>query len=391
MNQRTALLCGGGTGGHITPTLHVAHALKRSDPEIRLIYVIERNSDFAELVEDCEDIDKVYYINAGKFRRYVGQGFISRLLDVKTNFKNFGDLFKIAAGFFQSRRILSREKPQVIFAKGGFVVVPIGFAGHLRDIPIITHDSDNVPGLANRIIGRWALKRLVANEQTAKAYGGDRTMVVGVPVDERFVPSTPESQIEARKTLGLYTESVQLLIVGGSIGAQRMNAAVRELMIRVISEITQVQITWVVGGANLNNEEQWLEKQSDEVKSKVLIRSFINNIYQWVVASDVMISRGGATSVAEIVSAAKPAIIVPAAFLPDSVQVGNAEMLREAGAAVVVHELDDILQYGGDLAYEAIRLLGSPDERAKMSEACAKLSHGNVAQVVAGLILEAAG
>src|SRR5665213_2594114 len=161
MSRPTIVLTGGGSGGQITPILAIADELKQLQPEARLVYIGQTGDLLGDIPSQHPSIDEVFTVRAGKFRRYHGEGF-KQLLDVVTMAKNIRDFFYVIIGFWQSRRLLKQLKPAVIFVKGGFVGVPVGLAAATRQIPFITHDSDPIPGLANRIIARWAVMHAVA-------------------------------------------------------------------------------------------------------------------------------------------------------------------------------------------------------------------------------------
>ena len=155
------IVTGGGSGGHITPILAVAAELKRRDPKTRLIYVGQKGDGLADIPAADPNIDAVYAVQAGKFRRYHGEGW-RQLLDLKMWFLNIRDAFYVLIGIWQSWRLMKRLRPDVIFSRGGFVSVPVALGGKFNGVPYITHDSDSIPSLANRLIARWAAVHAVA-------------------------------------------------------------------------------------------------------------------------------------------------------------------------------------------------------------------------------------
>jgi UDP-N-acetylglucosamine--N-acetylmuramyl-(pentapeptide) pyrophosphoryl-undecaprenol N-acetylglucosamine transferase len=179
------VLTGGGTGGHITPILALAHELKRLNPDAYITYIGEQGGKFAELTAGNPDIDEIRAVYAGKFRRYHGESWLQRLFDFKTNLFNLRDLFYFAIGTLQALIVIKRLKPDVVFLKGGFVGVPIGLATAFWRVPFVTHDSDALPGLANRLVARWA--RYHATGMPAEYYPYPRKSVrhVGVLVSDR--------------------------------------------------------------------------------------------------------------------------------------------------------------------------------------------------------------
>ena len=147
-------MTGGGSGGHITPLLSLAREIKDQQPGCQIVYVGHKGDDFDSLKARAANFDFLAFINAGKFRRYHSEG-LAGLFSLKTLGLNIRDFLRLPGSIIQSYRLIRRFKPDVMFSKGGFVAVPVGVAARLRRVPIITHDSDTVPGLANRIVGRW--------------------------------------------------------------------------------------------------------------------------------------------------------------------------------------------------------------------------------------------
>lgn len=206
-------MTGGGSGGHITPILAVAHELKILQPDVRIIYVGQRGDALADVPARHPSIDEVHSVSAGKLRRYHSEG-LKQLLDVRTVLLNARDVFRVLAGIVQSYRLLKRLKPDVIFIKGGFVGVPVGLAAAGLKIPFITHDSDAIPGLANRIIARWARKHAVALPAEVYSYDPSRTVTVGVPVIHEYTRVTPETQRQYKQEIGLSDDAQLLFIIG---------------------------------------------------------------------------------------------------------------------------------------------------------------------------------
>ncbi|HXE10044.1 MAG TPA: glycosyltransferase, partial [Verrucomicrobiae bacterium] len=228
MNRtRTVVLTGGGSGGHITPILAVAAELKRRQPEIRLIYIGQRGDSLGDIPAADPNIDETYAVSAGKFRRYHGEGF-KQLLDLPTMFRNFRDLFRVIAGIWQSRRLMDRLQPEIVFSRGGFVSVPVCLGAALKHIPYITHDSDPVPSLANRLIARWARLHAVALPTNLYPYPAKKTITTGIPLSEAFQPVTGALKKEYRDELKLSQSARMLFIIGGGLGSQRINEAVAD-------------------------------------------------------------------------------------------------------------------------------------------------------------------
>lgn len=215
------LLSGGGTGGHITPILAVAEQLKKLEPNSAVVYVGERNGKFMSLTDSNELIDEKYSVFSGKFRRYHGESWLSRITDVGTIAKNMRDVVFATIGFFQCTRILRKTKPDVVFLKGGYVGVPVGLAAALLKIPIVTHDSDSMPGLANTIVSKWAKVHATALPAEYYQYPHEKVQTVGVLVEKDYQPISAQLQRQYKKRLNLPENEQLLLITGGSQGSKR--------------------------------------------------------------------------------------------------------------------------------------------------------------------------
>lgn len=375
------LLVGGGTGGHITPLLAVAHELKKLQGEAEIVSAIERGNKFAHLVTDNPDISKVYFIRAGKFRRYHGESWLRRLTDFKTNLLNVRDSLYTFVGIFQAIRLLGKVKPDAIFIKGGFVGVPLGIAARLRRIPFITHDSDTVPGLANRIVGRWAAIHATGMPAEFYNYPEDRTHFVGIPVSSEFNPVTAEDKIKFRREIGLPAEAKTLLITGGSLGAQRLNKLVAGVITDVIRndpELYVIHQTGKTGSRALSTNYE-----------RIITKEFLPDLYKYSGAADVIIARAGATSIAEFSIQGKACILVPHAQLTGGHQAKNAEELSKVSAAIVFSE-KEIESDETVLTNKIMELLNDETYRQKLETNISNLAKPNAARKLAQLITELA-
>src|SRR5579862_561435 len=193
MNQPlpTIVLTGGGSGGHITPLLSLARELKKQAPDCQVLYIGHKGDNFDTLKHSGHDFDFMAFIKAGKFRRYHGNR-ARGLLDPKTLILNIRDFFRLPASIAAAYKILRKFKPDAVFSKGGFVSLPVGIAARLLKIPIITHDSDSTPGLANRIIGRWAKIHATGMPPEYYSYPKSKTVFVGIPIDQTIKRVTPK-------------------------------------------------------------------------------------------------------------------------------------------------------------------------------------------------------
>lgn len=387
MSQPTIVFTGGGSGGHITPVLAVAAELKRQKPQSHLIYIGQQGDSLSDIPAKDPNIDAVYSVRAGKFRRYHGEG-MRQLLDIPTVLKNIRDIFYVMIGIWQSWRLMKRLQPDIVFTRGGFVSVPVALGAALRHIPYITHDSDPIPSLANRIIARWAQLHAVALPSNEYPYPKDKIIITGIPLQKAFVPVTEAVEKRYRRELQIPEKTPMLFIIGGGLGSQRVNQAVAEALPHLLNEFKNLRVTHVVGRANETAMSQLYESTLEQAAwQRVEVLGFISDVYRYSGAADVVITRAGATNLAEFALQGKACIIVPSPFLTGGHQLHNARYMAEQGAAVVLSE-DEITADPNRLAKQVAMLLRNPDERAHLSKKLAGFGRPSAAQDLAVLILD---
>ncbi|HWB38631.1 MAG TPA: glycosyltransferase, partial [Candidatus Saccharimonadales bacterium] len=220
----TIVLTGGGSGGHITPIQAVAAEIKQLHPKSRLVYIGQTGDGLIDIPANDPNIDETLTIRAGKLRRYHGEGW-KQLLDVPTMLKNLRDVAYVLIGLVQSYKLLKSLQPDMIFIKGGFVGVPVGLAAARLKLPYMTHDSDALPGLANRIVARWAHLHAVALPVDVYSYPKNKTVQTGIPLQAEFKPVTAELAKKYRQEIDVPANAKLLFVIGGGLGAERVNKA----------------------------------------------------------------------------------------------------------------------------------------------------------------------
>ncbi|MDB5169876.1 MAG: UDP-N-acetylglucosamine--N-acetylmuramyl-(pentapeptide) pyrophosphoryl-undecaprenol [Candidatus Saccharibacteria bacterium] len=385
----TIVVTGGGSGGHITPILAVAEELKQLQPGINIVYVGQKGDSLADVPARDPNINKVYGVSAGKFRRYHGEG-LKQLLDIKTLLLNFRDVFRVLAGIFQSWRLLRRIRPDIIFIKGGFVGVPVGLAARWLHIPFVTHDSDAIPGLANRIIGRWAQKHAVALPAEVYNYDPSKTVTVGVPVTTDYQFVTPELKAQYRQELDVPTTAQMLFIIGGGLGAQRVNEAVAQAMPGLMAQFPDLRVVHGVGRAN---EAAMLSRYQGLLEAAELGRltvvGFLHDVYRYSGAADVVITRAGATNIAEFAVQGKACIVIPNPFLTAGHQLKNAAYLEEQQATEQISETE-LESHPETLAEHVSALLADPAHQVALGAKFRSFGHPGAAKELAQLLLNEA-
>jgi UDP-N-acetylglucosamine--N-acetylmuramyl-(pentapeptide) pyrophosphoryl-undecaprenol N-acetylglucosamine transferase len=393
MSQQTSsltiVLTGGGSGGHITPIQAVAAELKRLQPDSRLIYIGQTGDGLSDIPAADPHIDEVYTIRAGKFRRYHGEGW-KQLLDVSTMVKNIRDAFYVLIGLVQSRRLLKRLQPNIIFIKGGFVGVPVGLAAASLRLPFVTHDSDALPGLANRIIARWARIHAVALPAEVYTYPRDKTVTTGIPLQADFVPVTATLQQQYRSELDIPTDAKLLFVIGGGLGAERINSAVAEAVPHLLHEFPNLYVLHGVGRLHESAmQARYDEQLAGAARSRVRTFGYLKDVYRYSGAADIIITRAGATNLAEFALQGKACIVIPSAVLAGGHQLKNAQYLESQQAALIINETD-LTADPNRLAKQASELLRDTTLRAALSREFAKFAKPDATRMLAQLLLKEA-
>ncbi len=377
---------GGGSGGHITPVLAVAKEIKKQQPDTRLVYVIGKGDKLVDIPAHDEHIDDVVQVRAGKFRRYHGEG-IRQLLDVQTMLKNMRDFFYVLVGTVQSYRLLGRYRPQAIFIKGGFVGVPVGLAAAVRRIPYVTHDSDAVPGLANRIIARWAAYHAVAQPKQLYPYPKDKVVEVGVPVSSLYHPvSTKERQLW-RKELGIPSDGQVILLTGGGNGSKLLNKALVSVAPELLAELPKIHVLHIAGRGNESDVMSSYASALGTNVSRVTVKGFVNDLHKYSGSADLVITRAGANSLADFAVQKRTCIVVPNPYLTGGHQIKNAEVLLEKNAIELVQE-ESIKNDDRALLWAIRDLLRSPADQLALAENLHRLYKTDSAQLIVDLLLK---
>lgn len=290
-------------------------------------------------------------------------------MDIPTLLKNIRDFFYFLAGTWQSRKLLKVINPDIIFIKGGFVGVPVGLAAAQLHIPYITHDSDAIPGLANRIISRWAKIHAVALPVEAYKYPADKTITTGIPLQDDFVPVTKTLKNKYRKELGISENSKVLFIIGGGLGSRTINNAATESIPHLLREFPGLVVLHATGRGNYSEvEDHYKNILSAPEQGRLKILSYIEDVYRYSGSADIVVTRAGATNLAEFALQAKACVIIPSPFLTGGHQLKNAEYLHQKNAARVLKE-DEIVN-------DPLRLAKIISELFKDQKQCHILAEG---------------
>lgn len=380
----TIVVTGGGSGGHIMPILAVAAQLKQIDQTMRVVYIGQRGDALADVPAQDPHIDEVYTVRAGKFRRYHGAGWW-QLFDFKTQALNLRDGVWVLCGIVQSYWLLRRLKPSIIFTRGGFVSVPVAVGGRLNHIPYITHDSDSMPSLANRLIARQARCHAVALPAETYPYPAKKIRVVGVPVSHQYQLVTPRLLRHYRKLLHLEQYEQVVLVTGGGNGAQALNETMVASADYLLRRYPKLAILHIAGRSLVEATAAAYDNALRPTdRSRVLVEGFVTDLYRYSGAADIVIARGGATNLAEFAVQAKACIIVPSPQLIWNVK--NAAVMARHEAIIQLTQ-DQAIQERR-LATAISRLLDDERHRTELGATLHKLAHPESAHELAQLLID---
>jgi UDP-N-acetylglucosamine--N-acetylmuramyl-(pentapeptide) pyrophosphoryl-undecaprenol N-acetylglucosamine transferase len=378
------VLTGGGSGGHITPLLAVAHELRKLKPQAHIIYIGQRGDNLVDIPTHDPNIDEVFTVRAGKFRRYNGEG-LKQLLDTPTILKNGRDLGRVIRGFSESRRLLKKIKPDIIFVKGGFVGVPVGLAAAQLHIPFVTHDSDTIPGLANRIISRWAIAHTVALPKEVYSYPANKTFTVGVPVSAEYQRVSPEKKAQYRHELKLEKFNQMVFVTGGGNGAKQLNEVIVANATYILQRYPNLVLVHVAGRALEQEVRLTYDRILPEtLRPRVVVKGFVTDLYLYSGAADVIVARGGATNLAEFAIQAKACIVIPSKQLVWNIK--NTEVLSERNAVIKLTEVQ--AEQERRLALTISSLLDDDKERKELGLRLSSFARPNAAHELAELIIK---
>ena len=277
--MKSIVLCGGGTAGHVMPNIALLKYLKSHYEKI--YYIGSINGIERTILKDYPEIE-YYPITSVKLIRGL-------------NLKNLAIPFKLIKGYCQSKKILSKIKPNIIFSKGGYVSVPVTYAGKSLGIPIVAHESDYNLGLANKLILKKCNKMCCSFEETAKSCGKKGVFTCS-PIRDSLFTGDKE---RARKICKFNNNLLTILIIGGSLGAQAIN----ECMFSLAKEITKkYNIIHIVGKGNYNKQIKINNYYQIE---------FTNNIEDYFDLADMVISRAGSNAINEFLVLNKPMLLIP--------------------------------------------------------------------------------
>lgn len=307
--MKRIILTGGGTAGHVTPNIALIPFLKELGYDIQ--YIGSHNGIEKELIEPFGI--PYHAISTGKLRRYL-------------SVQNLTDPFRVLKGISEARKLIRDLEPDVIFSKGGFVSVPVVLAGKKNKVPVIIHESDMTPGLANKISIPSATKVCCNFPETLEHLPADKAVLTGSPIRQEILTGDKEA---ALKLCGFTADKPVILVIGGSLGAVAVNKAVREALPQLLESF---QIVHLCGKGKVDESFEGTAgyKQFEYLKDE------LRDVFAM---TDIVISRAGANAICELLALHKPNILIPlSANASRGDQILNARSFERQGFSIVLEE-----------------------------------------------------
>ncbi len=372
------LLLGGGSGGHVFPLIAVAKALRGQAAQTGLDLELMALGEGKFMAQAVAENGLPYKaIMTGKLRRYLSP---LTLLDI----------LKMPVGFFQSLWYLFLFMPDVVFAKGGYASIPGALAAKMFFIPVFIHESDSIPGLANRILDGWAKKIFISFPSSEKYFKPGKTIITGNPARQNLFGG---DRNVAMQKFGLNPERKTIMVIGGSQGAQKINRMVLDTLVMMVSPPTGgFQIIHQCGESQYQSVRTEVDKlikegegeYADALKTNYKLYPFFSeeDMVLAYAASDIIISRAGAGSLFEIAGLGKPAIVIPITHSTSGHQMTNAIEFSKYGGVMIEEE-----NLTPHIIISQINNLLEPEKYNSVSEKLKSFATPDAAQKIASLLL----
>lgn len=309
--MKRIILTGGGTAGHVTPNIALLPRLKELGYDIHYI------GSYTGIEKDLITQFGIPYhgISSGKLRRYFSM-------------QNFTDPFRVLKGFGEANKLVKKLKPDVVFSKGGFVSVPVVMAAKICHVPVIIHESDMTPGLANKLSIPSATKVCCNFPETLQHLPKEKAVLTGSPIRQELLSGDKNA---ARKFCGLTSEKPVILIIGGSLGSVVVNDAVRAILPELLKKF---QVIHLCGKGKV-------DESLKDLPGYIQYEYIGKELKDLFALTDIVISRAGANAICELLALHKPNLLIPlSAKASRGDQILNARSFERQGFSIVLEEED---------------------------------------------------
>lgn len=365
MRATRIIISGGGTGGHIFPAISIANALRRMEPSCEILFVGALGR------MEMEKVPAAGY-------RIVGLNIAG--IQRGTILKNLSLPGKMFSSMSKALKLIKEFRPDVVVGVGGYASGPILFAASLKDVPYLIQEQNSYAGITNKWLGKKAAKICVAFDKMEQFFPADRILKTGNPVRKEVVDIQNKHHAGA-ELLGLDPLKKTILVTGGSLGAGTLNKSIEKHLQELIAE--DVQVIWQTGKFYYQGI---IERLGVNYHPNVRILEFLNKMDMAYAAADLIISRAGAGTIAELCLIKKPVILVPSPNVAEDHQTKNALALVEHNAAILIADRSA----EDTLVKEALILLKDKQKSALLSENIGRLAFADADWVIAREVMDLA-
>ena len=359
MKNPRFIISGGGTGGHIYPAVAIANELKSRFPEAEFLFVGAK---------DKMEMQKVPH--AG----YTIKGLWISGIQRKLTLDNAMFPLKLASSMWNSFKIIKSFKPDVVIGTGGFASGAVLKAASMLNIPTVIQEQNSYPGITNKLLAKRAHKICVAYENLERFFPKDKMILTGNPVRQDLIEAADKS--EAIAYFNLDANKKTLLVLGGSLGARRINQLIEKELDFLLSQ--NIQIIWQCGKLYLNDYSKYNEKDN------VQVLAFIDRMDLVYAAADVVISRSGASSVSELCIVGKPTIFIPSPNVAEDHQTKNAKAISDKNGAILIRESELETQFETIFS----DLISNESKKSELSQNIKKLAKPNATKDIVEEIIK---
>lgn len=305
------VITAGGTGGHIFPALALISKLKEKDKNVEILYIGTTN----RMEKDIIPKEGIPYI-----------GIEMKGLNRKNIFKNIDVMKTYLKAVSKAKAELTKFKPDIVIGFGGYISAPVIYAAHKLKIKTIIHEQNSIPGVSNKFLSRYVDKVLVSFKESIKDFPNDKTIYTGNPRSEQI------KDIEKidKTTLGFKKDKALIIIVMGSLGSLTMTKKLKETLPLFKNKDYQVLL--------ITGKDYYDDYKDIKLSSNVKLVPFVDNLLGLMKDTDLIVTRSGASTIAEITSIGLPAIMVPSPYVTNNHQYVNAKSLEDDGACIILKE-----------------------------------------------------
>ena len=308
-----AIVVAGGTGGHIYPALAIINKIKEKEKNSEILYIGTKDRMEKDIIPKL-GIDFIGLEMSG--------------LNRKNIFSNFSVLKKFRKAYKDAKEIIKDFKPDIVIGAGGYITAPVLYAAHKMKIPVLIHEQNSIPGVSNKFIAKFANTICVSLPNSMKLFPKNKVVYTGNPRSEEIT----KVSIMKKSKLGFSENKKLVVVVMGSLGSTTMTKKIKELIPGFNNKNYQVLV--ITG-------KQYYDSYKDiEISDNIKIVPFMDDLINLLKDSDLIVSRAGASTIAEITAIGLPAILVPSPYVTNNHQYKNAKELEDAGACIIVSEED---------------------------------------------------